>query len=70
MCSIYLHFNNYLVNLLMEHNFNWPNLLFFLFPKDAIQTNLKLFSFISSLSIFLYYIKWILKYELNYQFLI
>lgn len=54
----------------MEHNFNSPNLLTFPFPKDVILTNLKLFSSISSLSIFLYYIKWILKYELNYQFLI
>jgi hypothetical protein len=67
---MFLHFKNYLVNLLMEYNFNSPNLLTYPFPKDVILTNLKLFSSISSLSIFLYYIKWILKYELNYQFLI
>jgi hypothetical protein len=67
---MFLHFKNYLVNLLMEYNFNSPNLLIYPFPKDVILTNLKLFSSISSLSIFLYYIKWILKYELNYQFLI
>ena len=50
---MYLHFKNYLVNLLMEYNFNSPNLLIYPFPKDVILTNLKLFSSISSLSIFL-----------------